>query len=99
MRILTEARVRRVYAVVGESFLELLDALQREREITLVSARHDAGVSMRGSRSRAVLVAAGIVAVTAGVAAAGSAFKTAIPSPTTLMVSRSGDAGGSAFRS
>ncbi|HKN53615.1 MAG TPA: thiamine pyrophosphate-binding protein, partial [Amycolatopsis sp.] len=45
MRILTEARVRRVYAVVGESFLELLDALQREREITLVSARHDAGAA------------------------------------------------------
>ena len=45
MRILTEARVRRVYAEVGESFLELLDALQREREITLVSARHDAGAA------------------------------------------------------
>ncbi len=45
MRILTEARVRRVYAVVGESFLELLDAVQREREITLVSARHDAGAA------------------------------------------------------
>ncbi|MEU0531044.1 thiamine pyrophosphate-binding protein [Amycolatopsis tolypomycina] len=45
VRILTEARVRRVYAVVGESFLELLDALQREREITLVSARHDAGAA------------------------------------------------------
>jgi acetolactate synthase-1/2/3 large subunit len=45
VRILTEARVRRIYAVVGESFLELLDALQREREITLVSARHDAGAA------------------------------------------------------
>lgn len=31
--------------MVGESFLELLDALQREREITLVSARHDAGAA------------------------------------------------------
>lgn len=45
MRILTEAQVRRVYAVVGEAFLELLDALQREREVTLVSARHDSGAA------------------------------------------------------
>ncbi|MGW4483935.1 thiamine pyrophosphate-binding protein [Amycolatopsis sp. NPDC004368] len=45
VRILTEAQVRRVYAVVGEAFLELLDALQREREVTLVSARHDSGAA------------------------------------------------------
>lgn len=45
MRILIEAQVRRVYAVVGESFLPLLDALQREREITLVAARHDSGAA------------------------------------------------------
>lgn len=45
MRILIEAHVRRVYAVAGESFLPLLDALQREREITLVAARHDSGAA------------------------------------------------------
>ncbi|GAA3552386.1 thiamine pyrophosphate-binding protein [Amycolatopsis ultiminotia] len=45
VRILIEARVRRVYAVVGESFLELLDALRREREVTLVAARHDSGAA------------------------------------------------------
>ncbi|MBB4686721.1 thiamine pyrophosphate-binding protein [Amycolatopsis jiangsuensis] len=45
VRILIEARVRRVYAVVGESFLELLDALRREREVALVSARHDSGAA------------------------------------------------------
>ena len=45
VRVLNEARVRRVYAVVGESFLELLDALRRERDVTLVSARHDSGAA------------------------------------------------------
>lgn len=45
MRILIEARVRRVYAVVGHSFLPLLDVVQREREITLVAARHDSGAA------------------------------------------------------
>ncbi|MEU3771514.1 thiamine pyrophosphate-dependent enzyme [Amycolatopsis keratiniphila] len=45
VRILTEAQIHRVYAVVGESFLDLLDALQRERSITFVSARHDSGAA------------------------------------------------------
>jgi acetolactate synthase-1/2/3 large subunit len=45
VRILTEAQIHRVYAVVGESFLELLDALQQERSITLISARHDSGAA------------------------------------------------------
>ncbi|MFC4085289.1 thiamine pyrophosphate-binding protein [Amycolatopsis samaneae] len=45
VRILTEAGVDRVYAVVGESFLELLDAVQRERAVALISARHDAGAA------------------------------------------------------
>ncbi|MEC3975460.1 thiamine pyrophosphate-dependent enzyme [Amycolatopsis sp. H20-H5] len=44
-RILAEARIRRVYAVVGESFLELLDVLQRQPAVTLVSARHDSGAA------------------------------------------------------
>lgn len=45
MRILIAAGVRRVYSVVGESFLELLDALRRERAVTPVSARHDSGAA------------------------------------------------------
>ncbi|RJQ91758.1 thiamine pyrophosphate-binding protein [Amycolatopsis panacis] len=45
VRILIVAGVRRVYSVVGESFLELLDALRRERAVTPVSARHDSGAA------------------------------------------------------
>jgi acetolactate synthase-1/2/3 large subunit len=45
VRILVEAGIRRVYAVVGESFLELLDALQAESKISVVAARHDTGAS------------------------------------------------------
>jgi acetolactate synthase-1/2/3 large subunit len=45
VRILVEAGIRRVYAVLGESFLELLDALQMESAINVISARHDTGAS------------------------------------------------------
>jgi acetolactate synthase-1/2/3 large subunit len=45
VRILVEAGIRRVYTVLGESFLELIEALHTEKAISLVSARHDTGAS------------------------------------------------------
>jgi acetolactate synthase-1/2/3 large subunit len=45
VRILVEAGIRRVYTVLGESFLELIDALHAEKAISVVSARHDTGAS------------------------------------------------------
>ncbi len=45
MRILADAGVRRAYAVPGESFLELLDAVQFEPSMTLVSTRYETGAA------------------------------------------------------
>lgn len=43
VEILAAAGVRRAYTVPGESFLPLLDAIERSEEITLVSTRHESG--------------------------------------------------------
>nr|WP_215550060.1 thiamine pyrophosphate-dependent enzyme [Amycolatopsis sp. CA-230715] len=45
VRILAEAGVRRAYTVPGESFLELLDVLQLQRSISLITTRHEAGAA------------------------------------------------------
>ncbi|RZQ65371.1 thiamine pyrophosphate-dependent enzyme [Amycolatopsis suaedae] len=45
VRILADARVRRAYAVPGESFLDLFDALHTEPRMTVVSTRHEAGAA------------------------------------------------------
>ena len=45
VHLLGTAGVRRVYSVPGESFLPLLDVLERDRTISLISARHESGAS------------------------------------------------------
>lgn len=45
VQLLATAGVRRAYAVPGESFLPLLDALEADRRIELVSVRHEGGAS------------------------------------------------------
>ena len=45
VQLLVTAGVRRAYAVPGESFLPLLDALEVDRRIDLVSVRHEGGAS------------------------------------------------------
>jgi acetolactate synthase-1/2/3 large subunit len=42
-RILTAAGVRRIYTVPGESFLEVLDAVDQSSDLTLISTRHESG--------------------------------------------------------
>lgn len=44
-RMLVTAGVRRAYTVPGESFLGLLDALESEPDLAVVSARHEGGAS------------------------------------------------------
>ncbi len=43
--LLAEAGVRRFYTVPGESFLELMDEVERDRRLTLVSTRHESGAA------------------------------------------------------
>jgi acetolactate synthase-1/2/3 large subunit len=45
VQLLAAAGVRRAYAVPGESFLPLLDALEVDSRIALVSTRHEGGAS------------------------------------------------------
>lgn len=42
---LADAGVRRFYTVPGESFLEILDAVDRHRDLQLISTRHESGAS------------------------------------------------------
>ena len=43
--VLASAGVRRFYTVPGESFLALLDEVERDPELTLVSTRHESGAA------------------------------------------------------
>ena len=42
---LARAGVRRFYTVPGESFLEVLDAVEQRPDLSLVSTRHESGAS------------------------------------------------------
>jgi len=44
-RIAAAAGVRRMYTVPGESFLEVLDAVERHPDLLLVSTRHESGAA------------------------------------------------------
>src|ERR687893_1792494 len=45
VEVLAEAGVRRFYTVPGESFLEVLDAVEQHPELSLVSTRHESGAA------------------------------------------------------
>src|SRR3712207_4509754 len=45
VEVLHKADVRRAYTVPGESFLEILDAVERHPTISLISTRHESGAA------------------------------------------------------
>jgi acetolactate synthase I/II/III large subunit len=45
VEVLARAGVRRFYTVPGESFLEVLDAVEQHPALSLVSTRHESGAS------------------------------------------------------
>ncbi len=67
-RILAAAGVRRFYTVPGESFLEVLDAVERSSEITLVSTRHESGAAFMAEADAKLT---GTIAVAAATRAVG----------------------------
>ena len=69
-RILAAAGVRRAYTVPGESFLEVLDAVEASEEITLISTRHESGASFMAEADAKLT---GIPAVAAATRAVGAA--------------------------
>jgi len=46
VEVLARAGVRRFYTVPGESFLEVLDAVEQHPALSLVSTRHESGASL-----------------------------------------------------
>ena len=70
VRILAAAGVRRAYTVPGESFLEVLDAVENSDDITLISTRHESGASFMAEADAKLT---GIPAVAAATRAVGAA--------------------------
>ncbi|MCU1439294.1 MAG: thiamine pyrophosphate-binding protein [Rhodoglobus sp.] len=69
-RILAAAGVRRFYTVPGESFLEVLDAVERSSDLMLVSTRHESGAAFMAEADAKLT---GVIAVAAATRAVGGA--------------------------
>lgn len=72
--LLAAAGVRRFYTVPGESFLEILDAVERSREVRLVSTRHESGAAFMADADAKITGVPAVVAGTRGVGAANLAI-------------------------
>ena len=72
--LLVAAGVRRAYTVPGESFLPLLDALDRHPDITLVSTRHESGAAFMAEADAKLTGVPAVVLATRGVGAANAAI-------------------------
>lgn len=69
-RVLAAAGVRRVYTVPGESFLEVLDEVDNDPALTLISTRHESGAAFMAEADAKLT---GIPAVAAGTRGVGAA--------------------------
>lgn len=72
--VLAAGGVRRFYTVPGESFLEILDAVERSPELRLVSTRHESGAAFMADADAKVAGVPAVVAGTRGVGAANLAI-------------------------
>jgi acetolactate synthase-1/2/3 large subunit len=68
--ILQAAGVRRMYAVPGESFLEVLDAADRRPDFMLISTRHESGAAFMAEADAKITGIPAVAAATRGVGAA-----------------------------
>jgi acetolactate synthase-1/2/3 large subunit len=87
-RILTAAGVRRAYTVPGESFLEVLDAMELSEEITLVSTRHESGAAFMAEADAKLTGMPAVAAATRAVGASNLAIgvHTAMQDATPMIV-------------
>lgn len=86
--VLAEAGVRRFYSVPGESFLEVLDAVEQHPDLTLVSTRHEGGASFMAEADGKLCDVPAVAMATRGVGAANLAIgvHTAYQDSTPLIV-------------
>jgi acetolactate synthase-1/2/3 large subunit len=72
--VLAAAGVRRFYTVPGESFLEILDGVDRHPDLQLVSTRHEGGAAFMADADAKVTGRPAAVGATRGVGAANLAI-------------------------
>src|ERR671915_574716 len=74
VEVLHEAGVRRAYTVPGESFLEILDAVERHPTISLISTRHESGAAFMAEADAKLTGVPAAAMATRGVGAANLAI-------------------------
>ena len=69
VEVLARAGVQRVYTVPGESFLEILDAVEQHPKVSLVSARHESGAAFMAEADAKLCGVPAVAMATRGVGA------------------------------
>jgi acetolactate synthase-1/2/3 large subunit len=74
VEVLARAGVRRFYTVPGESFLEVIDAVGRHPELSLVSTRHESGAAFMAEADAKLTGVPAVAMATRGVGASNLAI-------------------------
>src|SRR5215212_10185638 len=74
VEVLARAGVRRFYAVPGESFLEVLDAVEHHPELSLISTRHESGAGFMAEADAKLTGVPAVAMATRGVGASNLAI-------------------------
>jgi acetolactate synthase-1/2/3 large subunit len=69
VKVLARAGVRRFYTVPGESFLEILDAVEQHSDLSLVSTRHESGAAFMAEADAKLTGVPAVAMATRGVGA------------------------------
>jgi acetolactate synthase I/II/III large subunit len=88
VEVLARAGVRRFYTVPGESFLEVIDAVERHPALSLVSTRHESGASFMAEADAKLTGVPAVAMATRGVGASNLAIgvHTAMQDSTPMVV-------------
>ena len=88
VEVLARAGVRRFYTVPGESFLEVLDAVEQHSALSLVSTRHESGASFMAEADAKLSGVLAVAMATRGVGASNLAIgvHTAMQDSTPMVV-------------
>jgi acetolactate synthase I/II/III large subunit len=74
VEVLARAGVRRFYTVPGESFLEVLDAVEQHPQLSLVSTRHESGAAFMAEADAKLTGTSAVAMATRGVGASNLAI-------------------------
>ncbi len=74
VEVLARAGIRRFYTVPGESFLEVLDAVEQHPELSLVSTRHESGAAFMAEAEAKLTGVPAVAMATRGVGASNLAI-------------------------